>query len=1016
MSHAASFTSSPKNKKSSVKEKIDKEKADSKTSTSKQSQPSPLSPIEHILIKGAREHNLQNLDLAIPKNKLIVFSGISGSGKSSLAFDTLYAEGQRRYVESLSSYARQFLGGMSKPAVDQIEGLSPAISIDQKTTSHNPRSTVGTITEIYDYFRLLYARIGHLHCPKCDQEVAPQSIDQIVQQLATELDQRSQSQPVRLMILAPVIREQKGEFQELFKNLQQKGYQRVRIDGQVYQLSEELTLIKTNKHSIEVVLDRLTIDKKQLQDQASRQTLLSRLTQSLEQALQLADGLTIASFIKDQGFDFPAKPKKMIDRLFSEQLACSQCGISFNELEPRLFSFNSPQGACETCNGLGSLLKLEPEKMIAPGLTLSEGAIIPFARTLSHDTWWARLVKTVVADYEADFRRTAFAKMSTQLQQVLLHGSDKVYQVKGTNRQGRLTSIQQKFEGFINNLERRYGETDSDYVRKEIEKYMLQQTCPDCQGARLKDEALAVKFNDQDIAQITSLPIDQLLGWSQQLLNTDHLSHKEKTIGQSIIKEIVTRLRFLVSVGLEYLSLNREASTLAGGEAQRIRLASQIGTGLTGVLYILDEPTIGLHPRDNQRLIKTLKNLRNQGNTVIVVEHDREVMLAADQIVDFGPKAGRLGGQVVAQAEPTQLTQLANSLTGKYLAKKKQVSRPKLNKKNPQANGQAIKITGASHHNLKKLTVEFPLSKLTCITGVSGSGKSTLLNDTLYYQLAQHLGYKIDAQPGPVNSLQVPSLVKKLALIDQSPIGKTPRSNPATYTKVFDYIRKIFAHTKEAKIRGYKPGRFSFNVKGGRCEACKGEGQLKIEMQFLPDVYITCDVCNGARYNQETLQVTYQGKNISEVLNMEVQEANEFFQTHTTLKRKLKTLIDVGLGYIELGQPAPTLSGGEAQRVKLAKELSGRIHEHVVYLLDEPTTGLHFADVQNLLNVLHQLVGKNNTVIVIEHNLDIVKNADWIIDLGPEGGAKGGEVIATGTPAQLAKNTASLTGHYLQKE
>lgn len=981
-------------------------------------QPNPTS---HIIVTKAREHNLKDVSTAIPKNKLVVLTGLSGSGKSSFAFDTLYAEGQRRYVESLSSYARQFLGLMNKPDVDQIEGLSPAISIDQKTTSHNPRSTVGTITEIYDYLRLLFARVGHPHCPNCGREISTQTVDQIIGHIVDEATQRAMGKPVRLMILSPVVRDRKGEFNALFESLLQKGYNRVRIDGDFYDLHEPLSLIKTNKHTIEVVIDRISIDSKQLKNDNLSKTFRSRLSQTLEESLRQADGFTIASFVDDDSLNFPDNPEKFEDILYSEKLACSHCGISIDELEPRLFSFNSPHGACEKCNGLGSILKIDREKIIAPSLTLSEGAIIPFARMMSNDTWWARLVKTVIDDQGYDFRKTPFEEMDEQTQFLLLNGSDKIYSVTGENRFGKTTTIEETFEGFITNLERRYEETDSDYVRKDIEQYMQKEDCESCGGSRLKDEATSVTIDGKNIATITDMPINQAMQWAEFLKDdpTSPLSKKEQAIGETVLKEIATRLSFLVSVGLNYLTLSREAATLAGGEAQRIRLASQIGTGLTGVLYILDEPTIGLHQRDNHRLIETLKNLKAKGNSVLVVEHDRDLMLAADEIIDFGPKAGKHGGEIVAQAPPEELMKAKKSLTGKYLKRKKDVLRQesykKANAKQRQAEG-SIRITGASHHNLQSVDVEFPLSKFIAITGMSGSGKSTLLHDTLYYNLTKHLGKKTTEKPGAIEQLMVPDVVKKVILIDQSPIGKTPRSNPATYTKVFDYVRKLFENTQDARVRGYKAGRFSFNVKGGRCEACQGDGQLKIEMQFLPDVYVVCDVCNGARYNQETLEVKYKEKNIAEVLKMNVDEAYDFFTSHSTLRSKLKTLKEVGLGYIELGQPAPTLSGGEAQRVKLAKELSGRKNDHVIYLLDEPTTGLHFEDVQKLLDVLHTLVVNNNTVIVIEHNLDIIKNADWIIDLGPEGGAFGGEIIGVGTPQQIAANEKSYTGTYLSQE
>lgn len=979
-----------------------------------------------ITITGAREHNLKNVAVTLPKDKLIVFTGLSGSGKSSLAFDTLYAEGQRRYVESLSSYARQFLGIMRKPDVDHIEGLSPAISIDQKTTSHNPRSTVGTITEIYDYLRLLFARIGHQYCPDCNLPVSTQTVDEIVNKILDNVQQRSMGAPVRLMIFSPIVRQRKGEFQGLFTNLQKKGYNRVRIDGEMHGLAEDFTLIKTNKHDIAVLVDRLVISKQQLADDKEVKTMRSRASQSIEEALKLSEGLVEISFILDSSLNFPDNPQETEDILFSEKLACSNCGRSFSELEPRLFSFNAPQGACPNCNGLGSLLKIDQEKIIAPSLTLSEGAVIPFARVLSNDSWWARLVRTVADDEGIDFRHTQWERMSAETQQVLLYGSDKVFQVEGENRFGSMTMIEEKFEGFIKNLERRYAETDSAWVQKDIGQYMHQQICQVCHGARLKSESLAVRILDKNIANVTSLPINQAADWNTLVKESDQISTQEKQIAEPILKEIISRLEFLSSVGLNYLTLNREAATLAGGEAQRIRLASQIGTGLTGVLYILDEPTIGLHQRDNHRLIETLKNLQQKGNTVVVVEHDRDVMLAADHVLDFGPRAGKNGGEIVAQGKAEEIMANKNSLTGQYLSRKKDVTRKSKKQKKiaePRIVGldddiqtSSIQISGASHHNLQTIDVNFPLNKLICITGISGSGKSTLLHDTLYYQLAKHLGKQTEGREGSVERVLVPDEVRRVTLIDQSPIGKTPRSNPATYTKMFDLIRQMFAQTQDARMRAYKPGRFSFNVKGGRCEACQGDGQLKIEMQFLPDVYVTCDVCNGRRYNQETLEVLYKGKNIAEVLDMTVDEAADFFGATSQLAKKLETLQAVGLGYIHLGQPAPTLSGGEAQRVKLARELSTRTQDHVVYLLDEPTTGLHFEDVQNLLNVLDELVSQNNTVIVIEHNLDVIKNADWVIDLGPEGGDGGGQIVATGTPQQVATNTASYTGQFLKQE
>jgi excinuclease ABC subunit A len=984
-----------------------------------------MSTRDTITITGAREHNLKDISVEIPKNKLIVFTGLSGSGKSSLAFDTLYAEGQRRYVESLSSYARQFLGVMHKPDVDHIEGLSPAISIDQKTTSHNPRSTVGTITEIYDYLRLLFARIGHQYCPDCDLPVSTQSIDEIVSKVLSDTEVHAQNRPARILLLSPIVQGRKGEFQGLFQNLQKKGYSRVRIDGEMFDLSKNFSLLKNNKHTVDVVIDRLVISKEQLKSESELKTLRSRLNQSIEEALKLSEGIATIGYVQDQTMTFPENPEEIVEQIFSEKLACSNCGRSFSELEPRLFSFNSPQGACATCNGLGSLLKIDEHKMIAPALTLSEGAIIPFARVLSGDSWWTRLVQTVAEEAGIDFRKTTFEEMPQEVQKLLLYGSDTVYTVHGENRFGKDTSIEEKFEGFVTNLERRYGETDSPYIRSEIEEFMNRQLCPQCKGDRLQPEPLAVKIDGYNIAQVTQLPIDECYRWHEKLHQSTLISQKEAQIADSILKEIVTRLNFLVSVGLNYLTLNREASTLAGGEAQRIRLASQIGTGLTGVLYILDEPTIGLHQRDNRRLIETLKNLQEKGNTVIVVEHDRDVMLAADYIFDFGPGAGQHGGKIIAAGNPQELMKNSKSVTGKYLSRKKDVTResaPQLERRYVAvdevntSNAQTIRIFGARHHNLQSVDVEFPLNKLVCIAGVSGSGKSTLLYETLYHHLSKHIGKSTDTIGGHVDSVSVPEDVRRVTLIDQSPIGKTPRSNPATYTKIFDYIRTLFTQTQDAKVRGFQSGRFSFNVKGGRCEACQGDGQIKIEMQFLPDVYVTCDVCKGKRYNQETLEVQYKGKNISEILDMTVDAAAEFFKGNSTLGKKLDTLQAVGLGYITLGQPAPTLSGGEAQRVKLAKELSTRSFEHVVYLLDEPTTGLHFADVQKLLTVLEQLVSQNNTVIVIEHNLDVIKNADWVIELGPEGGNGGGQIIATGTPQQLARAAETHTGKFLHEE
>ena len=973
-----------------------------------------------IVIKGARQHNLKNVDVSIPKNQLVVFTGLSGSGKSSLAFDTIYAEGQRRYVESLSSYARQFLGIMSKPDVDSIDGLSPAISIDQKTTSHNPRSTVGTITEIYDYLRLLFARVGHPHCPNCGAEVAKQSSDQITAAVMEQIDLNLTGPQLRLMLLSPVVRDKRGEFQGLFDNLKKKGYTKVRVDGHVIDLDEDILLIKTNKHTIEVVVERVTAEKKALKADDQRALLRSRLNRSIETSLELSGGLVTLSLVRDHSLTFPEKPKDTQNHLYSELFACPNCNISISEIEPRIFSFNSPYGACPTCNGLGTLLKIDAGKIVAPEISLSEGAIIPFARILTGDSWYGRLVKTVISAY-GESMKTPFKNLPASLKDILLNGDDpsRVYTVYGTNRFGRDTSIDETFEGFVTNLERRYTQTDSEYIRREIERFMTKTVCPSCRGDRLKPESLAVTIDGRNISEVTSDSIGQTLNWVKSL-NASVLSPREREIAALIIKETITRLEFLLSVGLNYLTLNREAGSLAGGEAQRIRLASQIGTGLTGVLYILDEPTIGLHPRDNQRLITTLKHLRDLGNSVIVVEHDADTMRASDQILDFGPGAGKHGGTLVAQGTLQELINNPHSLTGQYLSGKKKVETSNhlaIEPSNPRAieSSNHLTLTGCTLHNLKNLDLTFPLGQLVAVSGVSGSGKSSLIHDTLYWALKQHLGHQIAVGTDHFTGLTTTSPISRVSLIDQSPIGKTPRSNPATYTKIFDLIRAVFAQTAEAHARGYKPGRFSFNVKGGRCEACQGEGQVKIEMQFMPDIYIPCEVCSGSRYNFETLEVLYKGLSISDVLHQTVEEALEFFHNHRGLKDKLQTLFDVGLGYIELGQPAPTLSGGEAQRVKLARELSIHSLGHTIYLLDEPTTGLHFEDTKKLLNVLRSLVIQNNTVIVIEHNLDVIKNVDHIIELGPDGGDTGGFVVATGTPQEIAQNQDSQTGPFLQK-
>ncbi len=973
---------------------------------------------DFIKVRGARQHNLKNINVDIPKNKLVVFTGVSGSGKSSLAFDTIYAEGQRRYVESLSAYARQFLGIMSKPDVDTIEGLSPAIAIEQKTTSHNPRSTVGTVTEIYDYLRLLFARVGHPHCPVCGREIAQQSEDSIVKGVLQLIEESLQKNKfARFMILAPVVRDRKGEFSNLFEGLRAKGYTRVRVDGKVYQLSEDFILIKTNKHNIDVVVDRISLDKSQLRGEVPEENLRSRLANSIEQALGLSEGLVVVSEVLDRGFSLPERPQNMHDHLFSEHFACPLDNISLPELEPRMFSFNSPHGACPKCFGIGTLMEIDPDRVINPRLSIEEGGILPLASSFENDTWFARLVRTV-AEENGFSTKTQLGNLSPVRLKLLLYGTGETsYQVFGTNRFGRETQIVETFPGIIKELERRYSETDSEYVRREIERYMVQRVCPACNGARLRPEALSVTIDKRSINNVTELPINDALEFIKYLQDTKTpLSQREQEIARLILKEISARLSFLVSVGLEYLTLGRSAETLAGGESQRIRLASQIGSGLTGVLYVLDEPTVGLHQRDNKRLIQTLKSLRDLGNTVVVVEHDREMMESSDWILDFGPGAGKHGGTIVAQGTVAELLKDKNSITAKYLSGrhdlflKKEVSH--------RENGE-LSMNGASEHNLRNLTVKFPLGKLICITGVSGSGKSSLLVYTLYPALRHELGGEFfdrrgsHEKTGVYKKLEGIGGITRVSLIDQSPIGRTPRSNPATYTGVFGDIRSLFAQASESRIRGYKPGRFSFNVKGGRCEACEGQGVNKIEMQFLSDVYVTCDVCNGSRYGRETLEVEWHGKNIADVLHLTVEEAKEFFQNIPSISGKLQTLLDVGLGYIELGQSAPTLSGGEAQRVKLASELGKRSGGTTFYILDEPTTGLHFADLEKLVVVLRRLVEMGNTVAVIEHNLDVVKNADWVIDLGPEGGEGGGEIVAEGTPREVARNKKSYTGQFL---
>ncbi|SHH20651.1 excinuclease ABC subunit A [Caloranaerobacter azorensis DSM 13643] len=934
---------------------------------------------DKIIIKGAREHNLKNIDLEIPRNKFVVFTGLSGSGKSSLAFDTIYAEGQRRYVESLSAYARQFLGQMEKPDVDYIEGLSPAISIDQKTTSKNPRSTVGTVTEIYDYLRLLFARIGIPHCPKCGKVITSQTIDQMVDQI---LDLENGT---KIQVLAPVIRGRKGEHQKVFENIRKEGFVRVRVDGEIRDINEDIKLDKNKKHTIEVVVDRIKI----------KDDIRNRLADSLETALNLSEGIVIIDVVNER------------EMLFSQKFACVDCGIGIEELSPRMFSFNSPYGMCPYCNGLGSYKKVDPELVIPnPNLSINQGAIAPFNST-SEDTYYYKIFKAI-AEYNGFDLDTPIKDAPKKFIKELLYGTgNRSITFKYESRFGGIRTYKAPFEGIINNLERRYKETVSDYMREKIESYMSINPCPHCNGARLKPESLAVTVGELNIAEVTELSVRQALEFFDKL----ELDERQKYIANQILKEIKERLKFLVDVGLDYLTLSRSAGTLSGGESQRIRLATQIGSSLVGVLYVLDEPSIGLHQRDNERLLKTLRNLTDLGNTLIVVEHDEDTMYSADYIVDIGPGAGVHGGEIVAQGTVEDIKKCEKSITGQYLSGKKKIEVPKTRRK---PNGKWIEVIGAREHNLKNIDVKIPLGVFVCVTGVSGSGKSTLVNEILYKRLSQEL-HRGKQKAGKHDEIRGIEHIDKVINIDQSPIGRTPRSNPATYTGVFDFIRDVFAMTPEAKMRGYKKGRFSFNVKGGRCEACKGDGIIKIEMHFLPDVYVPCEVCKGKRYNRETLEVKYKGKTISDVLEMTVEEALEFFDNIPRIKNKLKTMYDVGLGYIKLGQPSTQLSGGEAQRIKLATELSKRSTGKTLYILDEPTTGLHIADIHKLINVLNKLVDTGNTVLVIEHNLDVIKTADYIIDLGPEGGDKGGTIVAQGTPEEICKVKESYTGKFLQK-
>ncbi len=934
-----------------------------------------------IVIKGAKEHNLKDINIEIPRDKLVVITGLSGSGKSSLAFDTLYAEGQRRYVESLSAYARQFLGLMEKPDVESIDGLSPAISIDQKTTSKNPRSTVGTVTEIYDYIRLLYARVGVPYCPNCGKKIEKQTIDQIVDNIM-ELEEGT-----KIQVLAPIIRGRKGEFVKLLADFQKEGFVRARVDGEIIELSDDIDLDRKKKHNVELVVDRLVV----------KTEIRSRLTESVEIALKHANNLV--------SIDIPGKET----RLFSQNYACPDCGISFDELSPRMFSFNNPFGACPRCTGIGYLMKMDPDLIIPDkNKTLYDGVKAFGSSNMKKGETMAKMYfESIAKHYGVEIKDVPIKKLPKEFLDKILYGTgfeEIDFEYSSAAGVRRFTA---PFEGVIPTLERRHNETKSQGMRDFYEYYMSESECTECNGARLKKEVLAVRVGDKNINELTSMSIDKI----KDYLNSLELNKKDRMIADQIFKELNKRLQFLMDVGLEYLTLSRSAGTLSGGEAQRIRLATQIGSGLTGVLYILDEPSIGLHQRDNEKLIATLKKLRDLGNTVLVVEHDEDTMYAADQIIDIGPGAGVHGGHIMAQGTADEVKLVTNSVTGQYLSGRKQIEVPKKRRK---SNGKAIEIKGAEENNLKNLNVKFPLGQFVCVTGVSGSGKSTLVNEVLYKSIAKELNGS-NNKPGKCKEVKGLQNIDKIINIDQSPIGRTPRSNPATYTGVFDIIRDIFATTNEAKMRGYEKGRFSFNVQGGRCEACSGDGILKIEMHFLPDIYVPCEVCKGKRYNKETLEVKYKGKTIADVLDMTVEEALEFFSNIPRIKQKIQTLYDVGLGYIKLGQPSTTLSGGEAQRIKLATELSKKATGKTLYILDEPTTGLHIADVHKLVDILQRLVDTGNSIIVIEHNLDLIKTADYIIDLGPEGGDKGGQIVAVGSPEQLSRNEQSYTGKFLKK-
>jgi excinuclease ABC subunit A len=965
-----------------------------------------------IRVVGARVHNLKNITVEIPRDKLVVITGLSGSGKSSLAFDTIFAEGQRRYVESLSAYARQFLGQMDKPDVDYIEGLSPAVSIDQKGVSHNPRSTVGTVTEIYDHLRLLFARVGIPHCPVCGREVTKQSAQEIVDAV------EKLPEEARILLLSPLIRGRKGTHQAVLEEIRKSGFVRVRVDGQVHELDEEIPMDRYKIHTIEAVVDRMVIHHPESEEET--QTFRSRLTDSIETALKFGDGYLTVHWLNPPAKSSPnqenGEPKKPEGRdlTFSEHLACPEHGVSLPEIEPRTFSFNTPHGACPECQGLGGKLEIDPDLLIPdPDLSLNEGAIgvSEWSGPREEGGYYWQMIEAVAREYNIDLDKPV-RTLTPEMIDIILHGTQgREIPIRYENRDGRQTTFRTPFEGVINNLQRRYNETNSEYIREKLNEFMSERVCPSCDGARLRKEALAVTVDGQNIIQVTEWPVLHFLEWVKRLAGTGTpLTSRQQIIAERILKEIHARLGFLVDVGLDYLTLQRTAGSLSGGEAQRIRLATQIGSRLMGVLYVLDEPSIGLHPRDNARLLRTLMGLRDLGNTVLVVEHDEETIRTADWVVDLGPGAGEHGGEVIAEGPVEVIIQNPQSLTGAYLSRRMWVPIPE---KRRTGNGKSITVVGARENNLKDISVHIPLGKLVCITGVSGSGKSTLMVEILYKALAQKI-YGSHTQPGDHDRIDGLEYIDKIINIDQSPIGRTPRSNPGTYTSLFDQIRQLFAELPESKVRGYKPGRFSFNVHGGRCEACQGQGQLRIEMQFLPDVYLPCDVCHGARFNRETLQVRFKDYNIADVLDMTVDKALEVFAAFQGMVNRLQTLQDVGLGYIRVGQPAPTLSGGEAQRVKLARELSKRATGRTMYVLDEPSVGLHAADVHKLIEVLQRLVETGNSVLIIEHNLDIIKVADYIIDLGPEGGDRGGEIIAEGTPEEICANSASYTGQFLK--